>query len=195
MLTTSATVLALVIGGLLLLAALVFAIRPGARASRFGWAVVAGLAFSVLGMAAALRPGASGALPAAMMQLAATILAAALGSASGPDAATPEASSALGRWGRGAAWLMLVGLPPTYGFHARVALFTAYLGAGMGWLLALGLVATGVLLLAAVREARTPLAGAPHGARALGVLALLAVTVLLGLYPYLATAGPGAPPA
>jgi hypothetical protein len=193
MLTTLATILALLLGGLLLVAALALALHPGARASRFGWAVVAGLALSVLGMAAALRPGGA-AFPAALMQLAAIVLACALGAASGATPGAPGSSSALGRWGRGMAWLTLIGLPPTYGFHARVALLSAYLGTGWGWLLALGLVATGLLIVAAVREARAPLAGSPRGARALAVVVLIVLIAFLGLYPYLATAGPGAPP-
>jgi NADH:ubiquinone oxidoreductase subunit 2 (subunit N) len=183
-----ATGLALGMGGLLLVVATFAALRPGRREASFGWAFVGGLAFVMLAMAAALRVESSGGLRAALWQLATVLLAGGAGMlslTSRPESGPP---SRLGATGRMVAWLALAGLPPTIGFHAKVFLYGALLGAGWGWAMALAMVASGALLVPALGELRAARAGAPRGAAAAAALLLTAAILLLGLAPYLTLA-------
>ncbi len=83
------------------------------------------------------------------------------------------------------AWLTLIGLPPTLGFHAKLVLYRALAIANFPWALAFALGASWVLLFPALRELRTLRAGpAPRGRVAL-IVTLIALVVLLGLVPYL----------
>jgi hypothetical protein len=180
--------LALGIGGLLLVVATGAALRPGRREASFGWAFVGGLAFVMLAMAAATRVENGGGLRAAEWQLATVLLAGGAGMlslTSRPESGSP---SRLGVAGRMVAWLALAGVPPTVGFHARISLYGALLGAGWGWVMALAMVASGALLLPALGELRAARAGAPRGAAAAAALLLTAAILVLGFAPYLTLA-------
>ena len=187
---------ALVLGALLLLAAGVLGVRAKGRATGFGWAVVAGLAGAILAMAAALRMDTSGGLRAALAQLAVVALAALLGGLTAPVAAadtTAPTGRGLATVGRGVAWLALLGLPPTAGFHAKVMLCHSLLAAHMGGGVVLALLAGLVLLRPALGEAHTAQAPLLSPTRALCVVLLIILLVLLGAYPHLAL-GAGAMP-
>jgi hypothetical protein len=187
--TTTATIssgLALALGGVLLAVSAYFVARPGAKGSAFGWAVVSGLAAAIVAMAAAVHTPASDGFTAAMLHLVTVALAGALAALSLPPRdQEPQVGGGLGAVGRGVAWLTLVGLPPTLGFHAKVMLYRAALTAGWGWVMLLTLAVSLALLLGALREIRAPLAGPLRGARAISVMALIGVIIILGFYPYL----------
>jgi NADH:ubiquinone oxidoreductase subunit 2 (subunit N) len=178
--------LALALGGALLALSASLAARPATRGSHFGWGVISGLACAILGLAAAIRAADSGGLLAALLHLVTVVLAGALAALSlPPRSPEPTGNTTLGAVGRGLAWLALVGLPPTLGFHAKVTLYRALLIAGWGWMAALAMAISAVLLLPALREIRSFRAGALSGPRAVSVMALIALTVVLGCYPYL----------
>jgi len=181
---TTTSGLALALGGGLLLISAYLTARPGAGASRFGWAIVNGLAYAILGMAAAIRTEASGGFRAALLQLAAVVLAGALAALSFPRGES-RAGEGLGAVGRGLAWFALVGLPPTVGFHAKVTLYRALLVAGWGWMAALAMAVSAALLFPALADLRSSQAEPLRGARAVSVMALIAIMVILGFYPYL----------
>jgi NADH:ubiquinone oxidoreductase subunit 2 (subunit N) len=168
------------LGGGLLAASGYFATRPAVGASRFGWAVVAGLAYPLLGLAAAIRSEESGGLRAAVLLLVTVVLAGLLGAL-----CQGRTASRLGAVGRFAAWLSLIGSPPTVGFHAKLALYFALLHCGWDGITVLALAVSAVTLLPALWELRAPAsAGSLRGAAAVAVVALLALLILLGLHPY-----------
>ncbi len=186
--SSSVTGLALAVGALLLAATTYAAVRPGRREASFGWAFVGGLAFVMLAMVAAARVESGEGLRAARWQLATVLLAGGAGMLSLTSRPESGAPSRLGAAGRLVAWLALAGLPPTIGFHAKVSLYGALLGAGWGWVMALAMVASGALLLPALAELRAARAGAPRGAAAAATLLLTAAILLLGFAPYLTLA-------
>ena len=81
--------------------------------------------------------------------------------------------------------MTLIGLPPTPGFHAKILLYRALLLAGWPWATALALAAGWLLLLPALREARTLQPGPAPRIRLLTLALLIALLVILGLFPYL----------
>ncbi len=189
--------LALLLGVVLLALATYRAVRGREEeGGGFGWAVVGGLAYSLLGMAAALRISNSLGLAAALAQLLSVALAVGLGVACAPAHADSESGgSKLVPAGRMVAWLTLIGLPPTLGFHAKLLLYRALAMADFPWAVALALGASWVLLLPALRELRSGGAASPPRARVALIVALIALIVLLGLAPYLWlwAGGTGAP--
>lgn len=183
---TVITSFALVLGSALLAVSTFLALRPTAKGSSFGWATVNGLACAILGLAAAIRFDGSGGFRAALVQLVTVALAVLLATLSLPARQPrPAVAEGVGAAGRGLAWMALVGLPPTIGFHAKVILCRAILVAGWGWVAALVLATSAILLTAGLREIRSPCAGTLHGPRAVSVMALIALTIVLGFYPYL----------
>jgi NADH-quinone oxidoreductase subunit N len=152
---------------------------PGAR---FAWLCLAGGAYALLGLAAWLRaPGGDG-LRAALLQLLTTLLAAALGGllfAGGPRGR----QSRLARVAVAVACLSLVGLPPTAGFHGKILIYGCLLAAGWPWLTALAVAGGAVALMPALwvlGDCRTRQAG---WFSAVAIIALVALTCLVGLYP------------
>ena len=129
-------------GAILLVAATAWAARPrgrsekaettpGAAAARsFAWIVIAGIAYSLLALAAAVRAPETDGLRASILQLLAVLLAGGLGYVAMSGASdenggrSPLASAAVF-----AAWLSLVGLPPAVGFHGKILVYRALLAA------------------------------------------------------------------
>ncbi len=180
----SAAVVAAVAGGGLLVAATALSLRARSAASRFGWMVIAAFACCVLGLAAALRAPESDGLRAGVVQLVAAVLAAAAGALLVPHKEGEEAPrQTLAVMARGVAWMTLLGLPPTVGFHAKVMGYRALLAADWGWAAALAVAASAAAMLPAAWS----LGSAPplplRGARALMVVALVAAMIALGCYP------------
>ena len=159
------------------------ALRPRSPGESFAWIVLAGIAYSVLGLAVAVRSPASDGLRASAVQLLAVLLAAVLG---GLGSSREEAEGTGGGLGRSAvilAWLSLIGLPPTVGFHSKVLIYRALLGAQWGWLAAVAMAASAVALAPAFLALSSYRPSRLRGLRALVVVVLLLVIVMLGLYP------------
>ncbi len=193
----AAALAALALGAALLALTVLFALRRGAGASSFGWAIVGGLAFVLMGMAGALRAPQTLGLPAAAAQLLTVVLAGILGGLCAPAAGSGVSRGGrLGGVGRFVAWLALIGLPPTPGFHAKLLLYRSLLGAGWPWAMALALGASWLLLFPALREARTVQPGPAGRSRELLVVLFLLLAIILSFYPYgwLPSPSPGAAP-
>ncbi len=188
----------LLVGGLLLLlGATAWAVRPrragrageapeaaAAASSAFTWIVIAGFAYSLLGLAAAVREPGSAGLTAALLQLLAVLLAAALGAASlGAAGEENPPRARVASAGFLVAWLSLVGLPPAMGFHAKLLIYRALLSAGWGWAVAAAMAGSVAALVAAFFAASLYQPSALRGLRVFWVLLLLAVVVALGIYP------------
>jgi len=179
--------------GLLALAA-GLAARPGARAQSLGWGVIAGLAYSALALVAALQDPDTEGLRAGLLQLVTVVLAAAIASlcrSSDVGESDERPANAVARVGRIVAWLALVGVAPTLGFHARLLVYRALLDLNWVGLTALAVAANGLLLLPAVWGIRAANIAPVRGARAVAVLVLSALIVVGGLYPGLATSAIG----
>jgi len=176
-------VIAILFSGGLLVLATALACRPRRAAASFGWMVVAGLAYAMLALAAALHLRDSGGLRASLVQLLAVALAALLGLLCGPrKAAESVAEGGLGAAARGVAWLTLVGLPPTLGFHAKVVIYRVLLTTGWAGLAALAIVASAAGMAPALWAFRAP-RPAMSGPRAIIAVALIAAIIVLGVYP------------
>lgn len=174
-------------GAALLVVSTGLAVRTRTAVAGLGWVAVAGSAQAILALAAALRTPEGEALRAAAFQLlavaAATALAALCSSKTGKTESEAGEPDGLATTGLVVAWLALLGLPPTIGFHSKIAICRALLAEDWtGWV-ALVLAASAACVwpaLSALRSRRLPSLGR---LRALCVLALIALTLLLGLYP------------
>jgi len=178
------------LGGIALVAATALGARPRRPGESFAWIVIAGLGYGMLGIAAAVKAPASGGLRAAVVQLAAVVLAAALGSLSASRSAesTPSpGSGALSAAGQWLAWLTLVGLPPTIGFHGKLLIYRALLAAAWNPLAALALAGSAAALLIALWAIRSrPAERVPlRGIKAVVTVALILLVLGLGVYPRL----------
>ncbi len=170
-------------GTALLIWATIRALRPRSPGESFAWIILAGIAHSVLTLAISIRSPESDGLRTSALQLLAVLLAAALG---GLASSREEAESASGGLSRSAfifAWLSLLGLPPTIGFHSKLLIFRALLGAQ--WhLLAIVALATSALTLAPALLALSSYRPSRlRGLRAFVVIILLLAIIVLGLYP------------
>lgn len=165
------------------------AARPGARAQSLGWGVIAGLAYAALALVAALQDPDSEGLRAGLLQLVTVVLAAVIALLCHPsevgEGDEPPAN-AIARVGRIAAWLALIGLAPTIGFHARLLVYRALLEVDWTGLTALAMAANALLLLPAAWSIRGANLAPVRGARAAAVLVLSTLIVVGGLYPLLA---------
>ena len=180
-------IVAVIVGGVLLVVATVMALRPRAVDGGLGWMVIATSAYCILGLAAALRLPASDGLRAAAMQLLALALVVVLAVQYGPRKGSEEApSQGLASAARAVSWMTLLGLPPTVGFHAKVMLYRALLNAGWGGLAALAIAAAAVGILPALWALSSPPPLPLKGARAIIAVALIVAILVLGLYPQLA---------
>jgi NADH-quinone oxidoreductase subunit N len=177
---------ALAIGGaVVLVTATLLALRPRATAHSFAWIFVAGAAYSILALGAAWRgPGGDG-LQAALVQLVSVLLAGALGAAvrSRSQEASDGPSSSLALVGRALAWLTLVGLPPTVGFHGKILVYRALLAARWEELTVLAMAGSAISLLPALWAIRSPGPAVVRGPRALVTVALIVSILILGLHP------------
>jgi NADH-quinone oxidoreductase subunit N len=182
----SAGVLALAVSGAaLLVVATGLALRARRPSRSFAWIAIATLAYPLLGGAAALHLPASDGLRAAALQLLAIVLAAALGLTvpARPGEGESPPGSPLSAAARALAWLTLVGLPPTIGFHGRILVYRALLAGGWEALTVLAVAGGAAALFPAFRAIRSPHPAAVGGLRAVLVVALMAGILALGLYP------------
>ncbi len=167
---------------------------PGVAAARsFAWIVIAGMGYSLLALAAAVRVPEAEGLRAAIFQLLAVLLAAGLGSVGMSGKADDEGGrSPLGSVAVFGAWISLVGLPPTVGFHGKVLVYRALLSVGWEWLMVVAAAGTVVALVPAFWALSTYRTGTLRGVRAVLAVALSLAVVLLGIYPQagLLMAGP-----
>jgi NADH:ubiquinone oxidoreductase subunit 2 (subunit N) len=175
---------AVIVGGVLLLVATVMALRPKAVTSSVGWLIIATFAYCIFGLAAAMQLRESDGLRAAAMQFLALALAVVLllQYQSGP--ASEEAPrQGLASTARAVVWLTLLGIPPTVGFHAKVMLYRSLLSVGWGGMAALAMAAAaaGVLPALSAIGSRPPLP--LRGARAVFAVVVIALIVILGIYP------------
>jgi len=186
--TISAPVIAaVVVGAALLLVATVMALRPRRAASGLGWMITATFAYCILGLAAALQARESDGLRGAAVQLIALALAAVLAlQCQSRESGEPGTPQGLASAARAVAWLTLLGLPPTIGFHAKVMVYRSLLNVGWGGVAALAMAAA----VAGVLPAVWALGSSPplplKGSRAVISVALIALIAALGLYPHLA---------
>jgi len=183
--SVSAPVLvAVIVGGGLLVVATVLALRTRAAASNFGWMVIAAFSCCILGLATALQAGESDGLRASAVQLLAVVLAAAVGILLTPRHEGETApSQLLAPAARGIAWMALLGLPPTAGFLAKVMLYRSLLSVGWGSLTWLAMVATAIGVLPALWALSSPPPLPLKGPRAFLVFMLAAAILVLGCYP------------
>ena len=173
------------LGAALLVVATALAVRARRPSRSFAWIAVASIAYPVFGGAAALyMPGTDG-LRAAALQLLAILLAAGLGLSipARPGEGENPSGSPLGAAGRALAWLTLVGLPPTIGFHGKVLVYRVLLAAGWEGLVVLAMAGGAAALFPAIRAIRSPHPAALGGPRAVAAIVLMAGIVVLGLYP------------
>ena len=143
-----------------------------------------------LALVAALQDPDTGGLRAGLLQLATVVLAAAIASlcrSSNVGESDKTSANAVARVGRIAAWLALVGLAPTLGFHARLLVYRALIDVNWMGLTVLAIMANGLLLLPAARSIRGANVAPVRGARAVAVLVLSTLIVVGGLYPGAAT--------
>lgn len=172
-------------GVLLLIIPTALALRPRRVAQAFAWIALAGASCPLLALAAALHVPATDGLRAAVMQLLAVLLAAALGAGfrARPHGNDTSSNSSLSAAARAVAWLTLVGLPPTAGFHGRILVYRALLAAGWEELAVLAMVGAAAALLPALWAMRSPSPPAMRGPRAAVAIALMVAILVLGLYP------------
>lgn len=182
---TSAAVLAAVLfAGTLSIVSVVLAMRRRTPAYGFWWIAVAGLSYSVLAMAAALHLRTTEGMRAALMQLLSVTLAGALwalcSAADGTGERFPGGLSAVGRI---LAWLTLIGLPPTVGFHSKLMIYRSLLTAGWPWVMALVMAGSAAALAPAMHGIQIVGAGGARRLRSLGIALLIALVIFMGVYP------------
>jgi len=149
----------------------------------FAWIVIAGIAYAVLALAASIEPGGDG-VRAAILQIGAVMLAAALGLVSlGGRRSTEETGSRVSSLGVVVAWLSLVGLPPTVGFHGKLLVYRSLLEAGWGWATAIALAGTAAALAPAFRALTVPARREVTRSRAMLIVLLVGALLILGIYP------------
>jgi NADH:ubiquinone oxidoreductase subunit 2 (subunit N) len=123
-------------------------------------------------------------LRAAAMQFLALALALLLLLQYQPRRASQEAPhQGLASTARAVAWLTLLGIPPTVGFHAKVMLYRSLLSVGWDGMAALAMAAAAAGVLPALWAIGFPPPLPLKGARAALAVALIALIVILGLYP------------
>ena len=174
----------IVSGSLFLIAATALAALRRDPGSSFSWLFVAGISYSLLGLAAAAYSTESDGARAAVTQLLAVLLAAAIGVLC-PARGAGEAGrlEALPVAAYATAWLTLVGIAPTIGFHGKILIYRSLLAAGWEGVAALAVAGSAAALLPALRALSSISVGPIRGLRAVLVAVLLAAIVALGLYP------------
>ena len=84
---------------------------------------------------------------------------------------------------RAVAWLTLLGIPPTVGFHAKVMLYRSLLNVGWGAMAALAIAVAAVSVWPAIWAIGSPPPLPLRGGRAALAAVLIASIVILGIYP------------
>jgi len=121
---------------------------------------------------------------AAVVQLLAVLLAAAVGvlcSAGGRGETGGQCT--LPKLAYSLAWLTLIGIAPTAGFHGKILIYRSLLAAGWEWLAVLAMAGSAASLLPALRGLSAPPSRSLRGSRAVLVVGLIAAIVFLGVYP------------
>jgi NADH:ubiquinone oxidoreductase subunit 2 (subunit N) len=183
--TSAIAVAAVVIGIGLALYGTLRATRPQTPARALAGIALAAGAYLLLAVGAAIQLPQGDGLRAAAFQGLTVLLAVALGALSLRRSGEGTSGS-----GRGlasvalfAAWLCLLGLPPTAGFHARLLVYRALLQAGWSGAFAIALAISVAGLIPAFSAIALGSPGGLRGGRAALAVALLAVLLLVGLYP------------
>jgi NADH-quinone oxidoreductase subunit N len=146
--------------------------------------VVAGVFYAILALAAVVRSPDSDGLRTAVVQLGGTFLAAALGVVSlGGSSSDDRSGSRLASLGIFVAWLSLLGLPPTLGFHGKLLVYQSLLQADWGWLAVAAMAGTAGALVPAFRVLAAPARRDVTKSRAILIALLVAAVALLGVYP------------
>jgi NADH:ubiquinone oxidoreductase subunit 2 (subunit N) len=160
------------------------ALRPKAGTGSLGWFIIATFAYCILGLAAAMQLRESDGLRAAAMQLLALALALILLLLCQPRQTLRDAPrQGLASTARIVVWLTLLGIPPTVGFHAKVMLYRSLLSVGWGGMAALAIAVAAAGVLPALSAIGLPPPLPLKGARAAVAVVLIALIVILGLYP------------
>ncbi len=160
------------------------AARSRQAAQEFRWMVLAGVGYVILASCAAASAPRSDGFRAAMLQGAVILLAAALGKLSlGQEDQTQGSGRGLASATLFIAWLALLGLPPTAGFHARVLVYRSLLQAGWTGILSLSLALTAVGLIPALNALALGSPGTLRGGRAVLAILLALALLVTGLYP------------
>jgi NADH:ubiquinone oxidoreductase subunit 2 (subunit N) len=183
-LTSAVAVIAAILGVVLALYATIRAARPRAPGQGFGWMVIAGSGYVVLGLAAAIRAPQGDGLRAATIQAGAVLLAAALGGLSlGQSEEESQSGRQLARVALFGAWLALLGLPPVVGFHARVLVYRSLLQAGWTGAFALSLATSAAGIVPGFSALSLGCPGCLRGGRAVVAVLLLLALFVGGVYP------------
>jgi len=173
---------AIIVGGVMMVGATALALLRRQRpAGSFLWVAVAAAGYALLALAAALYGRQPDGLQAALLQVLAVVLAAALGAAS--FVGQPGDGSSLPAAGRLVAWLALLGFPPTIGFHGRILVYRALLAIDWNWLLVLAMAVSAASLAPALGTIRTAKRTSARGLHAAIIALLLAAVFLLGICP------------
>ena len=173
-----------ILGGGLVAAATALAVRPGRIAHGFAWIAIAGLGHVILGLAVAVHSAGGGGLTAAMLQFLSVIAAVVLSVLAGPPSEeSPPRPGLLSAAGSGLAWLTLVGLPPSLGFHGKLLVYRALMRVGWDGLALLAMTSSAVALIAALWAIRSARPAPVRGLRAVVLAGAIACVIALGLYP------------
>jgi NADH:ubiquinone oxidoreductase subunit 2 (subunit N) len=141
-------------------------------------------AYVLFALGAALRAPDGTGLQAMAFQAGVVLLAAALGWLSlKPGGAGP--GKGLAAVALFIAWLSLLGLPPTAGFHARVLVYRSLLQAGWSGTLVFALAVGAAALVPAFGALALGCPGSVRGGRGFLVILLICALVASGLYPEL----------
>ena len=181
---TPLSVALIVAGSLLLVVATALATVRREAGRSFSWLFVAATAYSLLGLAAASHSAEAAGVQAAVVQLLAVLLAAAVGVLC-PAGGRGETGGqcTLPKLAYGLAWLTLAGIAPTAGFHGKILIYRSLLAAGWEWLAVLAMAGSAASLLPALRGLGAPPTRSLRGSRAVLVVGLIAAIVFLGVYP------------
>jgi len=183
--TTAIATAAGLLGGVLAVYGIVRAARPRLPADGLAWMVLANGGYVLLGLAAAVRAPQGDGLRGAVFQGGVALLSAALGalSLSGARDVKPRSGRSLASVALFVAWLGLLGLPPTAGFHARVLVYRSLLQNGWHGSLIFALAISVAGLIPAFSALALGCPGSLRGGRAFLAILLLAALLVIGLYP------------
>jgi len=192
-LTSAVSVTAALIGVVLAAYGTARAARPQTPSQGFAWMALTGVAYVLLALGAAVTDPRGEGLQAAVLQGGAVLLAAALGGLSlgRPEREASGAGTPLAGVALFFAWLSLLGLPPTAGFHARILIYRSLLQAGWSGTLTIALALGVAGLIPAFSAASLGSPGSLRGGRAVLAVFLLIALLVVGIYPGFGLAAAG----